>query len=147
MLPTARETEVTEPVSTRSHSDKLRQTVLLVDDEHVLRRAVASGLERQGFQVLPAWDGEEALNLVREHGDDIDVVVLDLTLPGMSGRDVYQEIQRLTPELRVILTSANPGNASVRNQLSNTTGTPAPFIPKPYRMKELVGAIRDAVRR
>jgi two-component system cell cycle sensor histidine kinase/response regulator CckA len=81
-------------------------TILVVEDEGTLRLAVSKALRRRGFSVMEASDGSGAMDLLRAHKDEIDVVLLDVTLPGISSRDVFEETQRMRPELKVIVTSA-----------------------------------------
>jgi CheY-like chemotaxis protein len=81
-------------------------TVLVVEDEDPLRQAVAKMLGKAGFEVLEAADGTCAIDLLHSNGDKIDVVFLDLTIPGASSREVVVEAVRARPDIRVVLTSA-----------------------------------------
>jgi two-component system cell cycle sensor histidine kinase/response regulator CckA len=81
-------------------------TILVVEDEETLRLAVSKALRRKGFSVMEATDGSGAMDLLRAHKDEIDVVLLDVTLPGIASREVFEETQRMRPELKVIVTSA-----------------------------------------
>jgi PAS domain S-box-containing protein len=108
--------------------------VLLVEDEDPLRVATATALQRAGFLVLSAADGLTGAETFRARAEDIGAVVLDLTLPGLSGQEVFGLIRALKPEIRVIITSAYdrgiagailPGDPGVR------------FLQKPYRFSDL----------
>ena len=81
-------------------------TVLVVEDEELIRLAVSKALRKRGFSVMKASDGSAAMDLIRTHTDDIDVILLDVTLPGSSSWEVFEEAQRLRPDLKMILTSA-----------------------------------------
>jgi two-component system, cell cycle sensor histidine kinase and response regulator CckA len=81
-------------------------TVLVVEDEELIRLAVSKALRKRGFSVMMASDGSAAMDLIRTHKDDIDVILLDITLPGRSCREVFDEVKRLRPDLKMILTSA-----------------------------------------
>jgi CheY-like chemotaxis protein len=81
-------------------------TILIVEDEELIRLAVSKALRKRGFSVMMASDGSVAMDLIRTHKDDIDVILLDVTLPGRSSREVFEEVQRLRPDLKMILTSA-----------------------------------------
>jgi hypothetical protein len=72
-------------------------TVLLVEDEDVLRIAISKMLQKKGFGVLEAIDGSSALELVRAAHHEIDVMLSDITLPGISSREVFEQAQRLRP--------------------------------------------------
>jgi nitrogen-specific signal transduction histidine kinase len=118
---------------------KLAGTVLLVDDEDALNLAVASALRREGFSVIAARDGLAAVQLFASHSSEIDVVVLDLTLPGLSGRQVCEEIRRLKTDVRVLFTTAydSAGPDELNRQSSER------FLRKPYRLRELINTIRE----
>jgi two-component system cell cycle sensor histidine kinase/response regulator CckA len=115
-------------------------TVLLVEDEETLRLAVSKALRKRGFPVLAAGDGRSAVNLFQDRSKDIDVVVMDLTLPGMSGPDALKEIRRIRPDVKVILTSAYDRESGATTLDGHGT---APFLRKPYRFGELVRALRE----
>jgi two-component system, cell cycle sensor histidine kinase and response regulator CckA len=82
------------------------RTILVVEDDETLRRAVSKGLQKRGFSVIEASDGSVALDLIHAHKDEVDVVLLDVTLPGASSREVFEEVLRIRPDLKVIVTSA-----------------------------------------
>jgi PAS domain S-box-containing protein len=82
------------------------RTILVVEDEKTLRRAVSKLLRKRGFAVIEAGDGSTATDLMRSHTGDIDAVLLDVTLPGMPSREVFEEAQRSHPDSKVIVTSA-----------------------------------------
>jgi signal transduction histidine kinase len=80
-------------------------TILLVDDEESLLALGARMLELLGFTVLTAADGRQAVDLYRERGKEIDLVLMDLTMPHMDGAEAFGELRRLNPEVRVVLAS------------------------------------------
>ena len=80
-------------------------TILLVDDEESLLALGTRILEYLGFTVLTAADGQQAVNLYRERGKEIDLVLMDLTMPHMDGAEAFGELRRLNPEVRVVLAS------------------------------------------
>jgi CheY-like chemotaxis protein len=113
-------------------------TVLVVEDEAPLRHAVSKVLGRTGVSVIEAPDGGAALDAIRAQENRIDVVVLDITIPGASSREVFEEVIRLRPEVRVIVTSAynvNMAAASLRGPVQY-------FLRKPYRLADLLGLIQ-----
>jgi DNA-binding response OmpR family regulator len=101
-------------------------------------------LRKQGFSVLEAGDGNLAVELIRDRGNDIALVLLDITLPGKSSPDVFAELRRARPGAKVILTSAY-GRESVTGSLK--AFEPESFIRKPYQFSELVTVVRDALPR
>lgn len=76
-----------------------------MDDEPIVRRAASAALKRQGYEVLEAAGGPEAIDLFGRHHDSIDLVLLDLTMPLMTGEDVMRELQRMERNVRVLLSS------------------------------------------
>jgi two-component system cell cycle sensor histidine kinase/response regulator CckA len=113
-------------------------TVLLVDDEEVVRDMVGEVLEQEGLAVVRAEDGAKGVALFREMRDRIDVVLLDLSMPGLSGEETYRRLRAIEPGVRVILSSGyDQHEAKGRFGASR----PAGFIQKPYRPQELLAEI------
>jgi DNA-binding NtrC family response regulator len=113
-----------------------------VEDEEVLRLAVSRMLRKQGFRVIEAGDGSSALELIHADKDEIDVVLLDVTLPGVSSRKVFEEVRKVSPNLKVILTSAysrETVDASFAGEAIDG------FIRKPFQLVDLVGLLQHAV--
>jgi CheY-like chemotaxis protein len=113
-------------------------TVLVIDDEEPVRRVVGRILERAGIQKLMAVDGDDGVDVFRANSEAIGVVLLDLTMPGMSADRVFQEISRLKPSVRIILSSGylDPHTGSVFGKSTAHT-----FLQKPYRSEELLRAL------
>jgi CheY-like chemotaxis protein len=109
-------------------------TILVVEDETELRQAVSKMLGKRGFSVIEAPDGTAALDAIRGQSSPIDLLLLDITLPGASGREVLQEARRLRPEMRVVVTSAYPEELAA----AYLESTIERFIRKPYRFEDLV---------
>jgi CheY-like chemotaxis protein len=115
-------------------------TVLVVEDEHILRSAVANMLRKSGFVVIEAGDGIAGARLFGASAATIDVILLDMTLPGMPGQEVLHAIRRIRPDMKVILTSAYSQDA-----FANLGGGPPwGYIRKPYRLAELTNLLREA---
>jgi DNA-binding response OmpR family regulator len=102
-------------------------------------------LKKNGFSVLAVGDGRAAINLFRECAQRIDATLLDLTLPGVSGVDVFHELRRIRPDAKIILTSAYDLER-IKAPFTSAEQIPSGFIRKPYRIDELVAALRGAVR-
>lgn len=118
-------------------------TVLVVDDERIIRTLAQRTLERVGFTVLTAVDGEEGLSVLGENAQNVTAVVLDMTMPRMNGEETFAEMRRIRPDLRVILSSGN----SEQDTLSRfgEKGL-AGFIQKPYRADLLIEKVRQAIQ-
>jgi two-component system cell cycle sensor histidine kinase/response regulator CckA len=132
--------ELALSASTREYGS-VAGTVLVVEDEEVLRVAVSKMLRREGFSVIEAGDGTTGANLFRANEFKIDVVLLDLSLPGMPGREVLEELRRIRPDVKVILTTA----FSHENALSSISEQHLwGYVRKPYQFSELTGLLREA---
>ncbi len=120
-------------------SNPRAETILVVEDEEVLRHAISKVLARTGFLILEACDGSAAMELIRAGGDDIDLVLLDVTLPGMSCREIFEETQRVRPNLKVVLTSAY----SKETVDASFAGLRVEhFIRKPFQLGDLVNLLQ-----
>jgi len=111
--------------------------VLVVDDETSVRRLARAMVERCGFTVAEAADGAEALEAIRANPERFACVLLDLTMPRMSGEEALRELRRVNATLPVILSSGYPADGPV-------TGASG-FIQKPYRLADLKDALRAAI--
>ena len=114
--------------------------ILLVEDEETLSLAVSKMLRKRGFSVLQAGDGITAVDLFRANQPAIDVVVLDLTLPAMSGEQVFRELRLIQPDVRVILTTAY-GREKALTALGGLQ--PWHFLRKPYAFGELMNLLES----
>jgi two-component system, cell cycle sensor histidine kinase and response regulator CckA len=114
-------------------------TILLVDDEGAVRRPLRQALGICGYSVVEARDGLEALRIHEQPDTWIDLVVLDIKMPGMSGWDVLAELRRRSPRLPVILTS---GYAQEDTPPADPATVPDAFLPKPYELAELTDLVR-----
>jgi CheY-like chemotaxis protein len=113
--------------------------VLLADDNPLVQDVARAMLEKAGYQVFIASDGQEAVDVFSSR-DDIDIVVLDMTMPRLSGTEAFEEIRLLDPTVPVMLSSGYNEN-QVSRQFS---GVDQPgFLQKPYRVNEILSAIES----
>lgn len=117
-------------------------TLLLVDDEDVVRETGEMVLSSLGYQVLTAASGGEALACYKERQHDIDLVILDYAMPKMNGERCFLELLEIDPDVRVLMTSGL-GLADVAARLSDSP--PAGFLDKPYDVSKLSTAVADAL--
>ena len=117
-------------------------TVLLVDDDEMLRDMAAAMLKRLGFTVLAAKDGVEAVELFRQHQDEICLVLSDLTMPRMDGWETITALRKLSPGIPVILAS---GYDKSQVMAGNHPELPQVFFSKPYGLQVLKEAIGQAL--
>ncbi|OQX14286.1 MAG: hypothetical protein BWK76_14935 [Desulfobulbaceae bacterium A2] len=112
--------------------------ILVVDDEETVRAVSKMMLEHAGHRVLTAEDGRDGLQRFREQPDEIDMVLLDMTMPHLNGEECYREMRRIRPDVRVLLTSGyNEQEAIARFAGKGLAG----FVQKPFSMGELLGAV------
>ena len=117
-------------------------TVLLVEDEEQVRKLAAVMLKRLGYSVLEAVDGVEAMEIFRQHPDEIRCVLCDLTMPRMDGWSTLAALRNLSPGIAVILSS---GYDKEQVLSGNHPEWPQAFLGKPYQLKELEDAICRAL--
>ncbi len=117
-----------------------KESVLVVDDEPAVRAVMSSILRRYGYAVLLAAHGEEALHLLKEKPDCADLVLLDLTMPKLSGRDTLRMIREIKPKLPVVISSGYPIDLDSFEQ--ETKLRPDGFVQKPYEAKVLAQTVR-----
>ena len=119
------------------------ETVLVVDDEEVVRALAAKTLSSAGYRVMVARHGDEAIEIVRAHSAEIQVVLLDLSMPGRSGLEVQAVMREIAPELRVILSSGF--SAESLDSPEALIGGAAAFLPKPYGARALLQTLRQVL--
>ena len=118
-------------------------TVLVVDNEELIRKMLSDGLRRLGYKVIPAEDGNEAISIIRKRAKEIDAVLLDLVMPGMNYRKVYHEIRKAGKNVGIVLSSGYRLPPDVSRMVSEEG---ALFIQKPYKMNELSTVIQQAMK-
>jgi len=115
------------------------ETILLVDDEDIILDVGKQMLKEMGYEVLAARDGKEAVDVYRENRDGIDLVILDMIMPGMSGREAYDRMKENDPSLRVLLSSGYSIDGKAAEILERGCDG---FIQKPFNIRELSKKIR-----
>jgi PAS domain S-box-containing protein len=135
--------EVIQEVSSTPTARRGDETVLLVEDEPVLRELIQDVLEAQGYHVLVAASGAEALQVWKDYSGKIDLLLTDMVMPGgMNGQQLAAELVPRDPRLKVIITSGYSQEMVGRNL---TLPEGADFLPKPYRPPELVEKVRNVL--
>ncbi|HXV85759.1 MAG TPA: ATP-binding protein, partial [Gemmatimonadales bacterium] len=116
--------------------------ILVVDDEAPIRRAAQRSLERLGYRVLVAQDGEDALRKFEASAGEISLVVTDLVMPRLSGMKLREAVERLRPGTRFIFTS---GYAASDLPAEHGLDPRVPFLSKPWTMEELTLKVQEAI--
>jgi len=117
-------------------------TVLLVEDEDAVRVFGSRALRNKGYRVLEAVDGEEALDVINDFGQPIDLIITDVMMPGMDGHTLVRLVQEEIPDIKVILMSgyaedAIPGGIGAETSLN--------FLPKPFSLADLAGKVKEVI--
>ena len=113
-----------------------------MDDEDSILRLGAQILSNFGYTVLTAPDGESALDLYREEEEHIDLIILDLIMPGMGGTQCLEELMKINPRARVLIASGHfPDESTEMILKTNAKG----FITKPYELREMLKRIRETL--
>jgi two-component system cell cycle sensor histidine kinase/response regulator CckA len=118
------------------------ETILLVEDQSEVRDVMRNTLARQGYAVMEASRGADALSLLKSHHGRVDVLLTDVVMPGMSGRDLAREALALRPDLRVVYISGYSEDTIVNNGILEVGSA---FIQKPFTRQGLLQTIRDVL--
>ena len=142
-LPAA-DTDPTEPIRAKDPGQVLdgNETILLVDDEMDLRQLGQAILNRQGYRVLLAQTGEEALEIYDRQRSGIDLIILDISMPGMGGKACLERLLQIDPGIKVIIASGYSLNGAVADV---TASGAAAYIAKPFSRSDLLQLIRKTL--
>ncbi len=118
------------------------ETILLVDDQESIRVLAGEFLTLAGYKVLTASNGREALEIFKEKRADISLVILDLIMPEMGGRQCLDELLKIDPDARVVLASGFSFNGQMSKDIEQRTRG---FVEKPYEMQQLLRVVREVL--
>ena len=144
LLPAARDPAEAQAVQDDKPNTGVVSRVLVVDDEPAVRAVARTALVDEGYEVIEAADGRQALERLAAADDPVDVVLLDLTMPALSGTEALREIKLLFPDTQVILSS---GYAEPEALARAGGGQAVAFLPKPYTPIMLTTLVRDVMAR
>jgi len=117
-----------------------KEMLMLVDDEAMILEVGQEMLEMLGYTVIQAKGGEKALTLYKKHKDVVELVILDMVMPGMGGGETYDQLKEINPEVRVLLSSGYSIDGQAKEILERGCDG---FIQKPFNMKQLSQKIRE----
>jgi two-component system cell cycle sensor histidine kinase/response regulator CckA len=142
--------EVIRPQTIAAAKKELKATdltgtgrVLLVEDEVEVRQFAVRALKRQGYEVLEAADGLEALDIMAANEGHIDIVVSDVVMPEMDGPALFKELRQRNPSLKVIFVSGYPNEAFRESMGSDDFA----FLPKPFSLPQLAAKVKEELAR
>lgn len=138
----AQEEHISEKVDSRVQKD-VGGTVLVVDDEQIVRRTAKNMLELYGYTVILAENGQEALDIFRVVGDRVSIVLLDMTMPRLSGEETLRLLLGIRPNLKVILCSGYTEAEAIERFAGKGL---AGFMQKPYSAEQLTAKIRSVLK-
>jgi len=121
-----------------------RGTILVVEDEQLMLCLLKRTFSQQGYEVLTAADGEEAIEVYRSHKEEIDVVLLDIGLPKISGADGFLKMKEEKPDVRVVIASGYL-EPQVKVEMLRAGGKH--FFSKPYIFHEMIDAVERLLKR
>jgi two-component system cell cycle sensor histidine kinase/response regulator CckA len=145
-LPAARKAAPVAPASPAATDLTGEGTILLVEDEEGLRALNARGLKSRGYSVLEAGNGVEAIEALAQNGGRVDLVVSDVVMPEMDGPTMLKEMRKTNPALKIIFVSGYAEEAFAKSLPPNDDRKQFSFLPKPFTLKQLVGAVKEAMQ-
>jgi CheY-like chemotaxis protein len=134
------EKEIAEKKGTNEEVLRGSETLLLVDDEAMIIEVGKKVLDTLGYKVMVAKSGREALDIYEDNKSHIDLVILDMIMPGMGGGDAYDELKKVNPDVKVLLSSGYSINEQAHAILDRGCHG---FIQKPFNMRQLSQKLRE----
>ena len=122
-------------------------SILIVDDEDVVRVALTDILEMEGLAVIAASSGHEAIQILKHHtGDALRLVILDLMMPGMNGIETMHKIRAIKPSMTIVISSGyDEEEVADRFHLGQVDRTDVHFLQKPYSMAQLTTLVESCL--
>jgi two-component system cell cycle sensor histidine kinase/response regulator CckA len=118
------------------------ETILVVDDEEIVRDLTLEILSAYGYKVLLAQDGLEAIHVYKAFGHTIDLVLLDMIMPRMGGKETYEKLKEINPDIKVLFCSGHGSDHQVCEELRKSG---LPYSSKPFKIDELVRKVRQVL--
>ena len=120
------------------------ETILIVEDDGDVRNMVGLILKSQGYATLEAADGDDAVRLYREHREKVDLVILDVVMPGRNGKEVLDEITRVNPSVKALFVSGYTGDIVIDKGIQSES---VDFLQKPLSVPKLLSKVREVLDR
>ena len=117
-----------------------KKTILIVDDEKLVRDVWNRFLSRQDYHVIESENGEEAVELFRQQNKEIDLIILDMNMPGMGGIQCLNELQKINPDAPILISSGYFGESEAEIKKKHST---VRFVPKPIELKKMSLIVRQ----
>jgi PAS domain S-box-containing protein len=136
--------ELTRRLVEKSSPSEMKGVILVAEDEPGVLAAVRRILEREGFEVLAARHGDEALSILKNHKGQVDLLLSDVIMPGMAGPDLVAKVRELRPEIAVLYISAYTDTIADPKALE---GRDVALLPKPFSAEDLIQAVVSSMNR
>jgi len=143
LVPTDREAEIDDAPSERKIVSGSGH-ILVVDDDETVRDVATGFLNHAGYDVLTASNGQEALDIYKREGHRIELVILDMVMPKMGGRECFRALKEMNSAIRVVLSTGHGFSVVAQEMLEEGM---VGFVPKPYELSELTEAVAKALTR
>lgn len=134
-----KESDLTAPVNLRGD-----ETVMVVEDNEAVRKMAVGVLERQGYRVLSAVDGKSCIDLLKAHVGPVDLLLTDVVMPDMNGRELFVAVKPRFPHIKVIYASGYTDNVIAHHGVLDEG---IDFIQKPFSVNHLISRIREVLER
>ncbi len=118
--------------------------ILIVDDEEIIRQTAKELLSHLGYDIVTASDGRKAVEYYKRHSHEIDLVVLDMVMPELGGRDCFRALKEINPDVKAILSTGYSLDSATQEVLNE--GIIA-FAQKPYQLKQLAEVVSYALKK
>ena len=142
-FPVVRSEKVEAPLKP-SEVQRGSETLLVAEDDRAVRKMLVDILRRYGYSMIEAADGQDALRKFIDNKDNIDLIIIDVVMPKMNGKEVYEEIRRTNPNIRVLFISGYTRDVVIDRGVEDTT---VDFIKKPLLPQELLRKVREVLDR
>jgi len=124
------------------HTTDAKKTLLLVDDERTILNMMNEFCRESGYEVMMAVSGKEALDIYQNHKDDIDLVLLDMILPGMGGFEIFQQLQAIDPKVNVVISTGFCFDGEIKEMMQKGCKG---CLYKPYGFEEFLSKIESVM--
>ena len=124
------------------NSSDVMEKILVIDDEKNIRELIEDILSEEGYQIFIAQNGKEGVEFFKKFSSQIDLVILDIIMPELDGKDCYYEIKKINPQIKVILTSGY-SKSNIKDELLKN-GVDA-YVPKPFNVGILLKAVEQVL--
>ena len=141
-LPTSDGAQDQAQNETQTSHEESATTLMVVDDDDMVRLAIQRMLEHLGYHSIAAASGEEALDIYKESGAEIAAVILDITMPGLGGMETFRRLRSLNSQVKVIVISGDPLNPAIREMENQGISY---LIAKPFNIEQLARAIQQSI--